>query len=136
MLFNSFQFLLFFPIVTMLFFLLPHRFRWLLLLAASCGFYMAFIPIYILILFLLIIIDYVAGLLIEKSGFEGGRVFFTLGGADANEQAVKFARQASGRPHGAVIARDRSYHGASYGAMAFSGCRLTSVTVESTWLAR
>jgi taurine---2-oxoglutarate transaminase len=59
--------------------------------------------------------------LLEKSGFEGGRVFFTLGGADANEHAVKFARQASRRPHGWVIARDRSYHGASYGAMALSG---------------
>ena len=57
-------------------------------------------------------------LLLEKSGFEGGRVFFTLGGADANEHAVKFARQAAGEPHGSVIARDRSYHGASYGAMA------------------
>ncbi len=32
--------------------------------------------------------------LLEKSGFAGGRVFFTLGGADANEHAVKFARQA------------------------------------------
>ena len=30
--------------------------------------------------------------LLGRSGFEGGRVFFTLGGADANEQAVKFAR--------------------------------------------
>ena len=37
-----------------------------------------------------------AGMLLEKSGFEGGRVFFTLGGADANEHAVKFARQARG----------------------------------------
>jgi taurine--2-oxoglutarate transaminase len=59
--------------------------------------------------------------LLEKSGFEGGRVFFTLGGADANEHAVKFARQASGRPGGWVITRDRSYHGASYAAMALSG---------------
>jgi taurine--2-oxoglutarate transaminase len=59
--------------------------------------------------------------LLELGGFAGGRVFFTLGGADANENAVKFARQASGRPRGLVIARDRSYHGASYAAMAFSG---------------
>ena len=60
-------------------------------------------------------------LLLEKSGFEGGRVFFTLGGADANEHAVKFARQAPGKPHGTVIARDRCYHGASYATMALSG---------------
>ncbi len=59
--------------------------------------------------------------LLEKSGFEGGRVFFTLGGADANEHAVKFARQASSKSHGWIITRDRSYHGASFGAMALSG---------------
>lgn len=62
-----------------------------------------------------------AELLLEKSGFEGGRVFFTLAGADANENAVKFARQASGKPRGKIITRDRSYHGASYATMALSG---------------
>jgi len=62
-----------------------------------------------------------AALLLEHSGFAGGRVFFTLGGADANEHAVKFARQASGKPDGWVMTRDRSYHGASYAAMALSG---------------
>ena len=59
--------------------------------------------------------------LLERSGFSGGRVFFTLGGTDANEHAVKFARQASGKPRGWIITRDRSYHGASYAAMALSG---------------
>jgi taurine---2-oxoglutarate transaminase len=62
-----------------------------------------------------------AALLLERSGFTGGRVFFTLGGADANEHAVKFARQAAGKPRGWIITRDRSYHGASYAAMALSG---------------
>ncbi|HLQ12524.1 MAG TPA: aminotransferase class III-fold pyridoxal phosphate-dependent enzyme [Steroidobacteraceae bacterium] len=62
-----------------------------------------------------------AELLLEKSGFPDGRVYFTLGGADANEHAVKFARQASGKPQGWIIARDRSYHGASYATMALSG---------------
>ncbi len=69
--------------------------------------------------------------LLEKSGFDGGRVFFTLGGADANENAVKFARQASGRPHGYVITRDRSYHGASYACMALSGDARTSDQVDA-----
>jgi taurine--2-oxoglutarate transaminase len=68
--------------------------------------------------------------LLEKSGFEGGRVFFTLGGADANEHAVKFARQASGRPRGWVLTRDRSYHGASYAAMALSGDARVSHQVD------
>lgn len=35
MLFNSIEFAFFFPIVTLLFFLLPHRFRWFLPLTAS-----------------------------------------------------------------------------------------------------
>ncbi len=62
-----------------------------------------------------------AAMLLERAGFGGGRVFFTLGGADANEHAVKFARAAAGKPHGWVITRERSYHGASYAAMALSG---------------
>jgi taurine--2-oxoglutarate transaminase len=72
-----------------------------------------------------------AELLLEKSGFEGGRVFFTLGGADANEHAVKFARQASGKPRGWIITRDRSYHGASYAAMALSGDARTAQQVDA-----
>ena len=66
MLFNSIEFLIFFPVVTLLFYLLPHKFRWFLLLAASCFFYMWFIPKYILILLITIAIDYSAGILIEK----------------------------------------------------------------------
>ena len=72
-----------------------------------------------------------AGLLLEKSGFDGGRVYFTLGGADANEHAVKFSRQASGKPKGKVIARERSYHGASYAAMALSGDARTETQVDA-----
>src|SRR5688572_17149464 len=68
--------------------------------------------------------------LLERSGFDGGRVFFTLGGADANENAVKIARQASGKPRGAIIARDRSYHGATHLAMALSGDARTRVQVD------
>jgi taurine--2-oxoglutarate transaminase len=59
--------------------------------------------------------------LLDKSGFDGGRVWFTLGGADANEHAIKFARQAKALPDGLVVARERSYHGASYATMALSG---------------
>ena len=71
MLFNSLDFLIFFPTVVALHFLLPHRWRWLMLLVASCWFYMAFVPAYIVILFLTIVIDYFAGLWIEKA--EGKR---------------------------------------------------------------
>jgi taurine--2-oxoglutarate transaminase len=71
-----------------------------------------------------------AQLLLEKSGFEGGRVFFTLGGADANEHAVKFARLASGKGQGQVITRERSYHGASFATMALSGDSRTAAQVN------
>lgn len=65
--FNSIDFLFFFPLVTTLYFALPHRFRWLLLLGASCVFYMYFIPAYLLILFLLITIDYFAARMIAAT---------------------------------------------------------------------
>jgi taurine---2-oxoglutarate transaminase len=68
--------------------------------------------------------------LLEKARFDGGRVFFSLGGADANENAVKFARQVRGRAQGWVITRDRSYHGTSYACMAFSGDTRTRHQVD------
>lgn len=71
MVFNSFAFFLFFPTVTVLYFALAHRYRWILLLAASCAFYMFFIPKYILILAFTIVVDYIAGILIE--GAQGRR---------------------------------------------------------------
>ncbi len=71
-----------------------------------------------------------AAKLLELSGFEGGRVFFTLGGADANEHAVKIVRQASGKLKGAVVARDRSYHGSTHLAMALSGDSRTRAMVD------
>jgi alginate O-acetyltransferase complex protein AlgI len=67
MLFNSLQFLVFFPIVVALYYALPHKFRWSLLLIASCYFYMVFVPVYILILGFTIVIDYFAGILLENS---------------------------------------------------------------------
>ena len=71
MLFNSWSFLVFFPIVTVLYFLVPFKLRWLILLIASCIFYMTFIPAYLLILAATIIIDYFAAIQIEKT--EGHR---------------------------------------------------------------
>jgi taurine--2-oxoglutarate transaminase len=47
------------------------------------------------------------------------KVLFTLGGADANENAIKLARGYTGRFK--ILTRYRSYHGASAGAMALTG---------------
>ena len=47
------------------------------------------------------------------------KFLFTLGGADANENAIKLARAFTGRHK--ILARYRSYHGATSGAMALTG---------------
>ncbi len=73
MLFNSIEFLIFFPIVIAGFFLLPHRFRRYFLLAASCYFYMSFIPKYILILLFTTLVDYFGALGVEKAREMGNR---------------------------------------------------------------
>lgn len=78
MLFNSIEFLFFFPIVTILYFLLPHKYRWFHLLISSCIFYCAFIPAYILILFFTIIIDYFAGIFIENAKDKKKKYFLVL----------------------------------------------------------
>ncbi len=67
MLFNSVQFVIFFIAVVSAYFLLPHRFRWMLVLGASFYFYMVFIPWYVLILIFLIVVDFFLGKKIESS---------------------------------------------------------------------
>lgn len=67
MLFNSFEFLIFFPVVVTLYFLLPHKYRWFHLLLASCYFYAAFVPAYLLVIFAVVGISYLAALRIETT---------------------------------------------------------------------
>jgi len=57
--------------------------------------------------------------LISKVPDNFGKVFFTNGGADANENAVKIARQYSGRYK--IFSRYRSYHGSTFGAGNLTG---------------
>lgn len=47
------------------------------------------------------------------------RYLYTLGGADANENAVKLARAFTGKHK--ILTRYRSYHGATFGAIALTG---------------
>ena len=67
MVFNSIEYVIFLPVVVLLFYLLPQRARWFMLLTASCVFYMWFVPKYILILLVTIVIDYLAGILMERN---------------------------------------------------------------------
>ena len=60
------------------------------------------------------------GKLLDEVTPDGLRKFlYTLGGADANENAIKFARAYTGKDK--ILTRYRSYHGASYGAIALTG---------------
>lgn len=67
MLFNSIDFLLFFPLVTAIYFLLPHRTRWVWLLIASYYFYMCWNAKYALLIALSTLITYASGLLIHRT---------------------------------------------------------------------
>jgi len=58
-------------------------------------------------------------LLAEVTPGDLNRFLFTLGGADANENAIKLARAYTGRHK--ILARYRSYHGATAGAIAATG---------------
>jgi taurine--2-oxoglutarate transaminase len=60
-----------------------------------------------------------ARLIAEVMPGDLNRTFFTNGGAEANENAVKLARWVTGRHK--VVARYRSYHGATAGAVTLTG---------------
>jgi D-alanyl-lipoteichoic acid acyltransferase DltB (MBOAT superfamily) len=66
MLFNSIQFLLFFPIVTLVYFIIPQKVRYLWLLAASYFFYMGWNPHYVVLLLFTTAVTYLSGLLIDR----------------------------------------------------------------------
>jgi taurine--2-oxoglutarate transaminase len=60
-----------------------------------------------------------AKMVVEAAPDNMGKVFFTLGGADANENAIKIAKLVTGRFK--IFSRYRSYHGSSYGAANLTG---------------
>lgn len=60
-----------------------------------------------------------AKMIIELMPDNMGKVFFTNGGADANENAIKIARMYTGRQK--IFSRYRSYHGSTYGAGNLTG---------------
>ena len=68
MLFNSLHFLIFFPLVTLLYFVIPQRVRYLWLLAASYYFYMCWNAKYALLIATSTLITYASGLLIQRAG--------------------------------------------------------------------
>lgn len=67
LLFNSIEFFIFFPIVSITYFLIPHKYRWIWLLISSYFFYMCWNPKYVLFLAASTIVTYISGLLIERA---------------------------------------------------------------------
>ena len=66
MLFNSLQFLIFFPIVVTIFFLIPQKRRWILLLISSYYFYMCWKVEYIVLIIISTLIDYFVAQQMDK----------------------------------------------------------------------
>lgn len=65
MLFNSIQFLIFLPIVVFLYFLIPHKYRWTLLLIGSYYFYMSWKPEFVILIIVSTLADYIIGLKLD-----------------------------------------------------------------------
>lgn len=73
MLFNSIQFLIFFPLVAFAYFAMPQRYRWAFLLAASYYFYMSWKPEYIVLIIGSTLVDYYVGLRMGKADTRAAR---------------------------------------------------------------
>ena len=71
MIFNSLQYLIFLPIVFLLHWMIPSRFRWILLFVASYYFYMSWNAKYVVLILFTTVVSYLAAILIE--GTESGR---------------------------------------------------------------
>ena len=57
--------------------------------------------------------------LVESTGMEGDKVFFVNAGTEANENAIKFCKAATGKWK--IFSMYRSYHGATFGASMLTG---------------
>ncbi len=66
MLFNTIDYVIFLPVVIIVYYLIPHKFRWIFLLAASYYFYMSWKVEYIFLILFSTLIDYLCGIRMEK----------------------------------------------------------------------
>ena len=79
MLFNSFSFLGFFTAIVIVYYLLPHRFRWLFLLAASLYYYCRLDWRYVGVLLAMTLVTYLLGLAIGGTTGTARKTWFALG---------------------------------------------------------
>jgi len=78
MLFNSLEFIIFFPIVSLGYFIIPHKVRYIWLLIASYFFYMQWNAAYALLMLTSTVITYLSGYFIEKFDAKGKEVLKKL----------------------------------------------------------
>jgi len=78
MIFNSIEFVLFLPIVIILYYLTPHKYRWILLLSASYYFYMSWKVEYIFLIIFSTLVDYFSGLMMERYSSKKKRLPFLI----------------------------------------------------------
>lgn len=79
MYFNTLPFVIFFAAVCVLFFLVPQKFRWFLLLAASIFFYTYTVPSFLIVLAISIIINYAVGISTDAKEGSSRKSMLTLG---------------------------------------------------------
>ncbi|OGX53748.1 MAG: alginate O-acetyltransferase [Omnitrophica WOR_2 bacterium RIFOXYA12_FULL_38_10] len=78
MLFNSIQFLIFFPVVVIVYFLIDQKYRWIFLLVASYYFYMCWEPGYLLLIILSTLIDYFAAIMMGRHSEKSKRKIYLI----------------------------------------------------------
>lgn len=66
MLFNSLEYIFFLPIVFILFWFIPDKYRWIILVGASYYFYMKWNRVYVLLILFITFVSYLCGIIIEK----------------------------------------------------------------------
>jgi len=116
MLFNSFAFLIFFPIVTLLYYLIPHKYRWIMLLIASYYFYMSWNPSLVFLIMGTTLLSYGAGLIIEKSSKKPLRLAAAIV-AVAGSQILQFSFDGN-KP---TVEKDRFARKRLFSQRAFAG---------------
>lgn len=72
MLFNSIEFLIFFPVVTLIFFVIPRKLRSIWLLFSSYFFYMCWNPKYAILIAISTLITYISGIMLSATNTRGG----------------------------------------------------------------
>ena len=76
--FNSFEYAIFLPIVFFIYWNVPHRYRWGLLLLASYYFYMSWNPKYVVLILGTTVVSYAAARLLERTEKERYKKFIVL----------------------------------------------------------